>query len=132
MNTWVLCLSRRKALLCTIRSRSRWNGVRWSESGSGSRRRAGYERVAAGASSRSSRAAMRSAKGVVVGDPALTPRLCQSGEGTPSTPAGVCMRTTSPARERTRQAAVIGTVSPGLIFALSPSRSWSWSGTLRW
>src|SRR5918992_1988545 len=50
MNTCVLCLSRRNALECTIRSRSRWNGVRWSESSSGSSRTAGYERVASGES----------------------------------------------------------------------------------
>src|SRR4051812_30890717 len=48
MNTWVLCLSRRNALEWTIRSRSRWNGVRWSESSSGMSRRPGYERAASG------------------------------------------------------------------------------------
>src|SRR5215212_8702987 len=59
MNTWVLCLRRRKAFECTIRSRSRWNGVRWEESCSGSSRRAGYERSASG-ESRSSWSSMRS------------------------------------------------------------------------
>ena len=33
-NTWVLCLRRRNALQWTIRSRSRWNGVRSPQSGS--------------------------------------------------------------------------------------------------
>src|SRR5687767_13718068 len=48
MNTCVLCFSRRNAFEWTIRSRSLWKGVRWSESGSGSSRTAGYERVASG------------------------------------------------------------------------------------
>src|SRR5918998_1507910 len=55
MNTCVLCLRRRNALECTIRSRSRWNGVGWSESGSGTSRSAGYERVASGESCSSRR-----------------------------------------------------------------------------
>src|SRR5919197_5088421 len=46
MNTWVLCLSRLKAFEWTIRSRSRWNGVRMTLSGSGSRRIARYDGVA--------------------------------------------------------------------------------------
>src|SRR5918999_3396166 len=50
MNTCVLCLRRLNAFEWTMRSRSRWNGVRWSESGSGSSRDAGYERVASGES----------------------------------------------------------------------------------
>src|ERR687896_751838 len=50
MNTCVLCLRRLNAFEWTMRSRSRWNGVRWSESGSGSSREAGYERVASGES----------------------------------------------------------------------------------
>src|SRR5919202_6953306 len=62
MNTCVLCLSRRNAFEWTIRSRSRWNGVRSGESGSGTARRAGYERAASGESERSSNAAMRSWK----------------------------------------------------------------------
>src|SRR5215218_6189844 len=61
MKTWVLCLRRRNAFECTIRSRSRWNGVRWSESGCA--RRAGYERVASGDSSFSLRS-IRSRKRV--------------------------------------------------------------------
>src|SRR5918998_1877066 len=61
MNTCVLCLRRRNALECTIRSRSRWNGVGWSESGSGTSRSAGYERVASGESC-SSRRSTRSRK----------------------------------------------------------------------
>src|SRR5215218_2736088 len=55
MNTCVLCFRRRNALEWTILSRSRWKGVRWSESGSGSARTAGYERVASGESDSSSR-----------------------------------------------------------------------------
>ena len=46
MNTWVLCFSRRKALLWTIRSRSRCSGERRPQSSSGTRRRAGHERAA--------------------------------------------------------------------------------------
>src|SRR5437588_11471420 len=59
MNTWVLCFSRRNAFECTIRSRSRWNGVRRGESSSGATRRAGYERAASGDSVASSRALSR-------------------------------------------------------------------------
>src|SRR5215210_2565943 len=55
MNTCVLCFRRRNGFECTIRSRSRWNGVRWSESGSDSSRTAGYERMASGDSDSSSR-----------------------------------------------------------------------------
>jgi len=44
-----------------MRSRSRWNGVRKPQSGSTRWRRAGYERVARGESSRSSRSRMRQA-----------------------------------------------------------------------
>src|SRR5919199_5320950 len=62
MKTCVLCLRRRNAFECTMRSRSRWNGVRSGESGSGTARRAGYERAASGESERSSNAAMRSWK----------------------------------------------------------------------
>jgi len=40
-NTCVLCFSRRKALLWTIRSRSRWKGVRRRQSASSRARRAG-------------------------------------------------------------------------------------------
>src|SRR5205823_760600 len=46
MKTCVLCFSRRNAFEWTIRSRSRWNGVRSGESSSGWARRAGYERDA--------------------------------------------------------------------------------------
>src|SRR5438270_6435315 len=59
MNTWVLCFSRRNAFECTIRSRSRWNGVRRGESSSGATRRAGYERAASGDSVASSSALSR-------------------------------------------------------------------------
>src|SRR3546814_10310438 len=38
MKTWVLCLSRRKAVEWMIRSRSRWKQVRVSLSGSGWKR----------------------------------------------------------------------------------------------
>ena len=62
-NTCVLCLSRRNVLECTIRSRSRWNGVRSEQSGSGRRRTAGYDSVARGDSVAASSARMRSAKG---------------------------------------------------------------------
>src|SRR5436190_17357445 len=62
MNTWVLCLRRRDAFACTIRSRSRWNGVRTGESCSGIALRAGYERVPRGDSRASSNAWMRSLK----------------------------------------------------------------------
>src|SRR3954468_12760733 len=62
MNTCVLCLRRLNAFACTIRSRSRWNGVRGGESSSATALRAGYERVASGPSQRSSCADMRSWK----------------------------------------------------------------------
>ena len=60
MKTCVLCFRRRNGFECTIRSRSRWNGVRWSESGSGSSRTAGYERMASGESHSSSSLSIRS------------------------------------------------------------------------
>src|SRR5437764_9879438 len=60
MKTCVLCFSRRNAFEWTIRSRSRWNGVRSGESSSGWARRAGYDRAASGDSADSSSAAMRS------------------------------------------------------------------------
>src|SRR3954470_15633262 len=62
MKTWVLCLRRRNALECTIRSRSRWNGVRSGESSSATARRAGYERAASGDSCVRSKASIRSWK----------------------------------------------------------------------
>src|SRR3954451_6410433 len=62
MKTCVLCLSRRNALECKIRSRSRWNGVRSGESSSATARRAGYERAASGDSWVRSNASMRSWK----------------------------------------------------------------------
>src|SRR6478609_8566910 len=62
MNTCVLCLRRRNAFECTMRSRSRWNGVRSGESGSGRTRLAGYERVASGESQACSHAWARSWK----------------------------------------------------------------------
>src|SRR5919204_6015353 len=51
MKTCVLCISRRNDLECTIRSRSRWNGVR-TEHGSSSWTRPppSYERTASGES----------------------------------------------------------------------------------
>jgi hypothetical protein len=61
MNTCVLCFSRRKALQCTMRSRSRWNGER-SEHSSGSGCSLPWladERTASGSSSTSSAAARR-------------------------------------------------------------------------
>src|SRR4051794_4959308 len=64
MNTCVLCLSRRNAFECTIRSRSRWNGVRTGESSSGTARVAEYDRVANGESLASSNASTRSRKAV--------------------------------------------------------------------
>src|ERR671910_360762 len=60
MNTCVLCFRRRNAFECTIRSRSRWNGVRTALSSSGSRRIAGYERVARSHRYSSSHARVRS------------------------------------------------------------------------
>src|ERR687893_1218071 len=85
MNTWVLCFSRRNALECTIRSRSRWKGVRWSESGSGSSRTAGYERVASGESDSSSRRSIRSRKLVraswAINSPILAGSFGQRAEG---------------------------------------------------
>src|SRR5919199_4549440 len=83
MNTCVLCLSRRNAFECTIRSRSRWNGVRSGESSSAVARRAGYERAASGDRDASSRAVMRSWKEVpaatvtppIVSAPAAAPAL---------------------------------------------------------
>jgi hypothetical protein len=65
MKTWVLCLSRRNAFECTIRSRSRWNGVRIGESSSATARRAGYERAASGDRWASSEARRRSWNSVV-------------------------------------------------------------------
>src|SRR3954454_11968386 len=62
MNTCVLCLRRLSAFAWTIRSRSRWNGVRSGESNSATALRAGYDRVASGPSQRSSCADMRSWK----------------------------------------------------------------------
>src|SRR5437764_1990220 len=56
MKTWVLPFSRRNGFEWTIRSRSRWNGVRTPHSSSGrSRPRVSYERTASGDSHRSSR-----------------------------------------------------------------------------
>src|SRR5215210_6939849 len=63
MNTCVLCLSRLNALECTIRSRSRWKGVRCGESSSGRSRRAGYERAACGERCCASSRSIRSRKG---------------------------------------------------------------------
>ena len=64
MNTWVFCLSRRNALQCTIRSRSRWKGVRSEQSSSSGRSRPAppYERTASGDSDASSTEAMWEAK----------------------------------------------------------------------
>src|SRR4051812_21299325 len=62
MKTCVLCLRRRNAFEWTIRSRSRWKGVRSGESGSGTQRLAGYERVASGESQACSQACVRSWK----------------------------------------------------------------------
>src|SRR5687767_15115397 len=60
MNTCVLCISRRKLLACTIRSRSRWNAERTSDGGSGVGRVASALRRASGARSRASRISTRS------------------------------------------------------------------------
>src|ERR687895_210803 len=76
MNTCVLCFKRRNALECTTRSRSRWNGVRWSESGSDLSRLAGYERAARGESDSSSSRSIRSRKEVRASW-AMPARLCQ-------------------------------------------------------
>src|SRR3954452_707397 len=72
MNTCVLCLGRRNAFEWTIRSRSRWNGVRTGESCSGIARSAGYERVARGDRRACSKACMRSLKELTAtGSPVL-------------------------------------------------------------
>src|SRR5688572_16655548 len=60
MKTCVLCFSRRNAFECTMRSRSRWKGVRSGESSSWTARRAGYERAASGDSWVRSIASIRS------------------------------------------------------------------------
>src|SRR5918998_2203132 len=63
MKTCVLPFSRRNGFECTIRSRSRWNGVRTRHSASGAERpRVSYERTASGESDRSSCSRTRSAK----------------------------------------------------------------------
>ena len=62
MNTCVLPFRRRNGFEWTIRSRSRWNGVRTGESSSGrSRPRVSYERTASGESQPSSSSRMRAA-----------------------------------------------------------------------
>src|SRR6476660_6077338 len=72
MKTCVLCLRRRNALAWTIRSRSRWNGVRTGESCSGIARRAGYDGVARGENRACSKAWMRSLKELTAtGSPVL-------------------------------------------------------------
>src|SRR5205823_3935485 len=60
MKTCALSFRRRNAFEWTIRSRSRWNGVRSGESSSGWARRAGYERDASADRADSPSAAMRS------------------------------------------------------------------------
>ena len=62
MKTCVLPLSRRNGFEWTMRSRSRWNGVRTGDSSSGSSRpRVSYERTASGESVRSSSSRTRAA-----------------------------------------------------------------------
>src|SRR3954447_22028595 len=62
MKTCVLPLSRRNGFEWTMRSRSRWNGVRTGDSSSGSSRpRVSYERTASGESLRSSSSRTRAA-----------------------------------------------------------------------
>src|SRR3954449_7762388 len=77
MNTCVLCLRRRNDFEWTTRSRSRWNGVRSGESGSGRTRFAGYERVASGDSHACSHAWVRSWKCSAAGATVATCRLSQ-------------------------------------------------------
>src|SRR3954452_11225607 len=79
MNTCVLCLSRRKALQWTIRSRSRWNGVRTGESSSSTSRRAGYERWASGERNSSSIAEIRSRKAMALVPVGVTRRFWHEG-----------------------------------------------------
>src|SRR2546430_5899317 len=63
MKTWVLCLRRRNDFEWTIRSRSRWNGVRRRQSSSDCcRPRVSYERTASGESQASSCSRIRAAK----------------------------------------------------------------------
>src|SRR3954454_11711389 len=82
MNTCVLCLSRRNAFACTIRSRSRWNGVRTGESCSGIALRGGYERVGRGENRASSKACMRSLKELTAtGSPVLMAMIRLSQQG---------------------------------------------------
>src|SRR4051794_24267683 len=88
MNTCVLCLSRRNAFEWTIRSRSRWNGVRSGESGSGTQRRAGYERVASGDSHACSHAWGRSWKCSAEGATVAMGLKCLSRPGREFAPLG--------------------------------------------
>ena len=63
MKTWVFPFSRRNGFEWTIRSRSRWNGVRTPHGSSGRRRPlVSYERTASGDSHASSRSRTRSSK----------------------------------------------------------------------
>src|SRR5829696_608708 len=121
MNTWVLCFRRRNALECTIRSRSRWKGVRWSESDSESSRTAGYERVASGESDSSSRS-IRSLNEVRASW-AMAPRLSQfTQRPTRSRPRGCgARRGGSPlAKSRLQRASSVVYAPPsGSVFASS-------------
>ena len=69
MNTWVLPFSRRNDLQCTIRSRSRWNGVRSGQISPSacSLPRVSYERTASGDSHSLSIAATRDANSSATG-----------------------------------------------------------------
>ena len=74
MKTCVFPFSRRNAFEWTMRSRSRWNGVRTLDSSSGSALpRVSYERIAKGESD-SSRARIRSSKPVAAGRATSTPQ----------------------------------------------------------
>ena len=66
MKTWVFPFRRRNGFEWTIRSRSRWNGVRTGDGSSGSARpRVSYERTASGDSHSASSARMRSSNEVM-------------------------------------------------------------------
>src|SRR5436305_3382442 len=87
MKTCVLCLRRRNDFEWTMRSRSRWNGVRSGESGSGRTRLAGYERVASGDSHACSHAWVRSWKCSAWGATVAMDPDCLSGSGRNFAPA---------------------------------------------
>src|SRR6185312_7596958 len=84
MKTWVLCLSRRNDFECTMRSRSRWKGVRNPHSSSSAARpRVSYERTASGESQVSSCSRIRAsnASAILPASSGMKPRLDDDGDG---------------------------------------------------